>query len=83
MTIRDQVNLLGKAQEQRGPAAIAEAALWKLDLVKQAVRGLAHRGQTGDIADAEDEALPVENVIDELKAEVEQFIPALLKAAAA
>lgn len=38
-----------------------EKTLWKLDLLNQAVRGIAHRGASGDIKDVDDETWPVED----------------------
>jgi hypothetical protein len=32
-----------------------EKTLWKMDLLNQAVRGIAHRGASGDIKDVDDE----------------------------
>jgi hypothetical protein len=56
-----------------------EATFWKLDLIKQAVRGIAHRGATGCFvaSDVEGEVLPVEDVLDDVKAELEKAIEAM------
>jgi hypothetical protein len=51
-----------------------ESTLWKLDLIKQAVRGIAHRGTTGDIGNAEDETLPVEDLINNISADLDHVL---------
>lgn len=60
-----------------------EETFSKLDLIKQAVRGIAHRGTKGDIGSVDDEALPVEDVIDGVRAELEGVIAALCNKEAA
>jgi len=55
-----------------------EETFWKLALIKQAVRGIAHRGMTGDIEDVDDETLAVEDVIDKVQAELEGVVEAVL-----
>jgi hypothetical protein len=62
-----------------------EATFWKLELIKQAVRGIAHRGATGcfGIESVEGEVLPVEDVIDGVQAELEKAIEAMNEEAAA
>jgi hypothetical protein len=49
-----------------------EQTLWKMDLLAQAVRGIAHRGKSGDIKDVDDETLPVEDLIRGIKADLER-----------
>jgi len=51
-----------------------ESTLWKLDLIKQAVRGIAHRGTTGDIEDVEDETLPIEDLISNISADLDHVL---------
>jgi hypothetical protein len=51
-----------------------ESTLWKLELIKQAVRGIAHRGTTGDIEKAEDETLPVEDLINNISADLDHVL---------
>ncbi len=60
-----------------------EETFWKLGLIKQAVRGIAHRGTKGDIGSVEDEALPVEDAIDGVRAELESIVAALCNKEAA
>jgi hypothetical protein len=62
-----------------------ESILWKLDLIKQAVRGIAHRGAMGCFAasDIEGEVLPVEDVLDDIHTELEKAIEAMSEEAAA
>jgi hypothetical protein len=61
-----------------------ESILWKLDLIKQAVRGIAHRGATGcfTASDIEGEVLPVEDVLDDIHTELEKSIEAISEEAA-
>jgi len=49
-----------------------EQTLWKMDLLSQAVRGIAHRGASGDIKEVDDETLPVEDLIRGIKADLER-----------
>ena len=51
-----------------------EQTLWKMDLLNQAVRGIAHRGASGDIKDVDDETQPVEDLIRGIKADLEGAI---------
>ena len=51
-----------------------EDTLWKLDLLNQAVRGIAHRGAAGDILDVDDETLGAERLIQDVKADLERAI---------
>ena len=37
---------------------------WEFELLKQAVRGIAHRGASGDIADVDGETFGIERMID-------------------
>jgi hypothetical protein len=60
-----------------------EETFWKLALIKQAVRGIVHRATTGDSGNVEDEALPVEDVIDDVQAELERVVAAIGQDAAA
>jgi len=55
-----------------------EETFWKLALIKQAVRGIVHRGTTGEIGNVEEEALPIEDAIDGVQAELESVIEAVL-----
>ena len=62
-----------------------EATVHQLELVKQAIRGIAHRGATGcfGIEDVEGEVLAVEEVVAGVQAVLEQAVEALTKKAAA
>jgi hypothetical protein len=51
-----------------------ENTLWKLDLIKQAVIGIAQRGAQGDIQSVDDETLGVERLIREVRADLERAI---------
>ena len=51
-----------------------ESIIWKLDLIKQAVRGIAHRGISGDIEDVDDETLPVEDLISNMSADLNHVL---------
>jgi hypothetical protein len=56
-----------------------EDTLWKLDLIKQAVIGIAHRGKSGDIKDVDDETMPVEDLIHAIKSDLEDAISGSVK----
>jgi hypothetical protein len=62
-----------------------EATFYQLELIKQVIRGIAHRGATGcfRIEDIESEVLQVEEVIDGVQAVLEKAGEALVKRAAA
>jgi hypothetical protein len=60
-----------------------ESIIWKLDLIKQAVRGIAHRGISGDIEDVDDETLPVEDLISNMSADLNHVLCHLSEAEAA
>jgi hypothetical protein len=62
-----------------------EATFYQLELVKQAIRGIAHRGATGclEVADIESEVLAVEGVIDGVQAVLEKAGEELVGKAAA
>ncbi len=51
-----------------------EDTLWKLDLLRQAAVGIAHRGAQGDSRDADDETLGIERLIDGVKADLDRAI---------
>lgn len=53
---------------------VIEDALFKLDLIRQAVIGIAHRGAHGDIQDADGETLGVERLIRGVRADIERAI---------
>ena len=62
-----------------------EATFYQLELVKQAIRGIAHRGATGCLAleNIEGEVLAVEEVIDGVQAVLEKAGEELVGKAAA
>lgn len=62
-----------------------EATFYQLELVKQAIRGIAHRGATGclGLENIEGEVLAVEEVIDGVQAVLEKAGEALVERAAA
>jgi hypothetical protein len=51
-----------------------EDALFKLDLIRQAVVGIAHSGAQGDIRNADDETLAVERLIQDVRADLERAV---------
>jgi hypothetical protein len=55
-----------------------EQTLWKMDLLNQAVRGIAHRGQSGDIQNVDDETIPAEDLIRAIKYDLEEAMAGLV-----
>jgi len=49
-----------------------EDTLFKLDLIKQAAVGIAHRGLSGDIQNVDDETLGLERLIQEVRGDIER-----------
>lgn len=56
-----------------------EQTLWKMDLINQAVRGIAHREKSGDIKDIDDETWPIEDLIRAIKSDLEEVLSDLIK----